>query len=393
VGSPVFGSGNLQTLTGGMQRSAFEEGFADWFPLAVAAADPADFQALGSLGTRLIADAKTSDFWSFGLHVGWLLNEPNQPRQPGRGEDDEASVARILWALTTDKQYGIAATTSTTPTLQAQLALVSALRRQVRGGGPASAITTLQGLWSALLGANPTLATMDKFGSLFQSDGVSTITGAPVGAPNGQPAFAFQVPLLNNDGRDPNDLLAFNTVTIAFYSRTDTAAELGALSVNLNATNLPAGGHLWSYQAAAGALDEKFVYAPPPATLALIGQNCVNAGSNTVYWTVGGAWGLLDPVPYWGQHSTAAPSVPAGKPVSATEGEATPSNTVVATISGVADADGAANFTATITWPDYSQSEGTIAETDVPGPYSVSAPGSHTLSGSIGVESPTGTPP
>jgi hypothetical protein len=50
--------------------------------------------------------------------------------------------------------------------------------------------------------------------------------------------------------------------------------------------------------------------------------------------------------------------------------------------------DPTSDYTATITWPDYSQSEGTITPTAVPGQYSVSAPddtGSHVLNG-VGVE-------
>jgi hypothetical protein len=41
------------------------------------------------------------------------------------------------------------------------------------------------------------------------------------------------VPLLNNDGRDPNNLLAFDSVTINFYSATNVPTTIGKIAVNL----------------------------------------------------------------------------------------------------------------------------------------------------------------
>jgi len=69
---------------------------------------------------------------------------------------------------------------------------------------------------------------------------------------------------------------------------------------------------------------------------------------------------------------------PAGQPVSATEGEATPSNTVVATIGGVADAADAASFTATINWGDGTTPTTNVAATYVAATNEADIDGGHT---------------
>jgi hypothetical protein len=111
------------------------------------------------------------------------------------------------------------------------------------------------------------------------------------------------------------------------------------------------------------------------------------------YTTLNGAFGTVDtsaaPLPaglQWGKPYVDAANkaiilpviARAGKAVSATEGEATPSNTVVATVGGVADAADAANFTATINWGDGTTPTTNVAATYDAGTGAADVDGGHT---------------
>jgi autotransporter-associated beta strand protein len=319
VERPVYGSGDLRPLTTSIAALAFSEGWADYFCVAANSVEGAggDFNNLGSIGQQLKSDGQAKAF------KGWVLTQPAQSGKIGRGEDDEASVARILWALATDPRYGVAASASA----PAHEVLFDMLRYgqfpvqpgQPPGPGGGEPITTLAALWSDLSLSWMPLTTVNTYARLFQDDHVSPKTGRSGVNPSqpGQIVFGFDVPVLRND-QDPSplpedSLLTFTGVTLQFYlgpnDVLDPSAEVsfqlqdvnGAAMTVTHQVNTPPGSYEhWTCRLAISSAAWQNVVAALSTHPGWIG------GNQTICWSVGGVCAGTDVVtgPYWSRFAT-----------------------------------------------------------------------------------------
>jgi hypothetical protein len=376
---PTHGSGSLQPLTLPLQQAAFQEGWADYFTVAgasaaVAAATNSAIAAatgiqktilLGEQATLkgwqgLATEVGTNHFFGFpgGAGAGWSLDNPTQAGHAGRGEDDEASVARILWALATNTTYR--ATAAGGATGAGHRALFSLL--------VAAPVRTLSELWNKLPVAAAPLSTKNTFAQLFQDNGVSPIAKSQsvvtIGGIN-QEALVFQVPLLDNDRTDPspnppgNDQLrAFDAVQLNFYAGPGDTAYGPPARISIILPSVGAPG-LTRVVGGAGDPYQTWTYTVSAADLAsVVAELAKRPGwdDSTVYWDVGGACSTGEnnsgTGPYLSTWQTfrVAPINAKAKRVSVVEGTAY--GGLVATFTDPDGPGNASDYTATIRWAD-----------------------------------------
>jgi hypothetical protein len=287
----------------------------------------------------------------------------------GFGEDNEASVAQVLWGMSR-------ASGSSDAALYAWL--------------KANQASTLSRIWKRKAAtdlANPAL------GASFQQAGVSpTAIGLdPQGAQTPH-SLQFTVPhaMGTQTAAAYTGGCTFQSVQIlVFDGAMDNLLDTGTLSLSPRPGQPGYGRWLAIEQpplapgTTAPSLTQ-FAYELTPGDWAEITKPRGAADDGTRYLVVAGIGVPSDSTtttgPYWsGRVKFTVPLTrPSGKPVTATEGEATPSNTVVATIQGVDDAADAANFTATINWGDGSTPTSNVAATYVAASNGAVISGGHT---------------
>ena len=181
-----------------------------------------------------MSDVQTRASWNLGDPTGGIKSA---------GEDDEATVSRILWGLATNSKYEIftnqivagAAEKYTNNYEAVYQFLVDGQPLLFPKAAPLGPITTLNQLWTALAcntaNSTPAGLAIQTFGALFQTNNVTPVA-SPVTFPNANAGgqFIFNVPLLCNKPNtftpDPgygtpafNDKIrAFDRVVLTFYS-------------------------------------------------------------------------------------------------------------------------------------------------------------------------------
>ena len=234
-----YGAANLHTLDYWDQELAFCEGWADFYCVAAVSVESAyckkldwpGILAAGSGWYSTQGDLPTTATWNL-AQLGYAQGTINSA-----GEDDEAAVSRVLWALATNPKYE-----AYTYQVQPNPALkyknqYQAVYQLIRSGQPLfspsatplGAVLTLNELWTVLAfrGASPTnqAYVIKTFGGLFQANDVTPVLTQIQGA-----QFVFKVPLLYNNPNTMtpapgssavafNDQIrAFDQVRLTFYS-------------------------------------------------------------------------------------------------------------------------------------------------------------------------------
>jgi hypothetical protein len=216
-----FPAAGVQPLTMANEQAAFNEGWADCFAVAAKNGEPVGplNPMSEKIGKGPSDKYKLYAFYNSGRDkanfdagrdtANFDLSDPLGTPGQGQGEDDELSVARILFAMAVARpgDYGLGL---------GYRAVFDILRGATPPGAPA--VTTLYGLWQATFPTAPgSLATQEQYGNLYQADGASPVpvsAGPTAGAPL---QFVFNVPLLLGPalGNVANDSRqAFSTVTI-----------------------------------------------------------------------------------------------------------------------------------------------------------------------------------
>ena len=280
---PAWGSGDLHALAPVDEQSAFQEGWADYFG------------AVASSSTVLEVGAGPR-------RSSWPLNQPLVLQ--GRGEDDELSVARVLYALATDSRYGVLDPVWQQPSPRGVFTLLKSGTALVPGP-----IKQFNHLWAAI---TPTLPTADTrcnvFGALLEDNGISPVAvSAGWDAMRQREVFTFQVPLLRNNPlpgqrvRTPDEVRAFASVDFVFYGASDATLPIKTINVPLPAPGGPGAG------SAPTTPDGRFQiwrYVMPSATWDEIKRD-VPLGAPTVLWSVGGVCPLNGATRYFGRFTTA----------------------------------------------------------------------------------------
>ena len=233
-------------LTQNNVNVAFDEGWADYYvvaaklwyqktnPLLANKAHLVDYQA----PSQLVPFSAMFDPWSLtSSHAFYYLDATNvyyQTRatqnvrirgQLGRGEDEEISIARILWQLADSGKY---------QNWSDAALFCSLVTGSLPGGtnaGPITPITTLNAIASQLQ-LFSSAASVENYGPLFASNGAApTPVSSQLGT--GGLTLTFNLPLINSTGGSATaqQLLTFNQATISFV--TSQATQLNSYSLTV----------------------------------------------------------------------------------------------------------------------------------------------------------------
>ena len=243
--NPASSLGDLTTLSTNEQILAFEEGWADYFDVAAK-----KWYKGTPAGQSLLAfiDPTPGNDFDFNVSssagVGWISLGDDAGQYPGRGEDDEGSVARILWDLANNGQYGM---TNATLFQAIRSALANTIPNPqypwLRIPNPTK--PTLAALTRAL-GLFSTMASVQTYAPNYEAYNVSPTTVAYGYDGTGKPCFQFQLPVLKNNGLatlqnldNLTRLMTLDTIALSFVVNQNDPVTAAVVTIPVSFSNNP----------------------------------------------------------------------------------------------------------------------------------------------------------